>query len=262
MVICIFVKGLRVTPTIVSNIYEKDSQTLAEVIRLVEKLSAAHQLTAIITPSTISMMSIDDRCFVCGQTGHLASTVLMPSVMAVMNLATLPRTAPTRFLLQECHATMADLIQGIDTSTLRGTYNTTIMAPDIRDISAGHSPTPIHTVTEAAVLEGTPHTPLPTTAAACATPQLMDVPVTPCAVILTGTVASHPALTTFPTDTTHPIPQTRASLASATPTAQYKDLSPEKSSNNPDAQHPINPTAPRLSPSRIPLQILTVTLII
>ena len=41
---------------------------------------------------------------------------------------------------------------------------------------------------------------------------------------------------------------------------------PEMSSNSPDPQHPINPTTPRLSPSRIPLQIihqiLTVTLII
>ena len=34
------------------------------------KLSAVHQLTAMLTPSTVSMMSGDDRCFVCGQTGH------------------------------------------------------------------------------------------------------------------------------------------------------------------------------------------------
>ena len=40
------------------------------------------------------------------------------------------------------------------------------MAPDIGDISAGHSPAPIPTVTEAAVLEGTPHILLPATAAA------------------------------------------------------------------------------------------------
>ena len=64
----------------------------------------------------------------------LAIPALMPSVMAVMNLTTLPRTAPTRFLHQECHATMADLIQGIDTLTTRGTDHTPIMAPDIGDI--------------------------------------------------------------------------------------------------------------------------------
>ena len=41
--ICIFVKGLRDASIIASKIYEKDPQTLAEVIRLVEKLSTAHQ---------------------------------------------------------------------------------------------------------------------------------------------------------------------------------------------------------------------------
>ena len=50
--IYIFVKGLRDAPTMVAKIYEKDPQTLAEVIKLV------------------SMMSSDNRCFVCGCTGH------------------------------------------------------------------------------------------------------------------------------------------------------------------------------------------------
>ena len=62
--IYIFVKGLRDAPTIASKIYEKDPQTLSE------KLSAAHQITATLTPSTVSMRSSDDNCFVCGWTGH------------------------------------------------------------------------------------------------------------------------------------------------------------------------------------------------
>ena len=44
-----------------------------------------------------------------------------------------------------------------------------IIVPDIGDISAGHSPAPIPTVTEAVVLEGTPYTPLQATTAAHAT---------------------------------------------------------------------------------------------
>ena len=52
------------------KIYENEPQTLAEVIRIVEKLNAAHQLTATLTPSTVIMMSDDDECFVCGQIGH------------------------------------------------------------------------------------------------------------------------------------------------------------------------------------------------
>ena len=47
-----------------------DHQTLPEVTRLVEKLSAAHQLMAILTPSRVSMMSGNDRCFVCVCTVH------------------------------------------------------------------------------------------------------------------------------------------------------------------------------------------------
>ena len=110
--------------------------------------------------------------------------------MAGMNLATLPRTAPTRFFHQEHHATMADLIQDIDTPTTAGTDHTPIMVPDIGDITSDHSPTPIYTLTKAAALEYTPYTLLPTAAAAQTTLQLIDVPVTPCAVIPTGIVAS------------------------------------------------------------------------
>ena len=88
----------------------------------------------------------------------LATTALIPSVIAVMNLAILPRTASTRFLHQEHYATIADLIQGINTSTTEGTYHTPVMVPDIGDISVGHSPTLVPTATDAAVLEGTPCT--------------------------------------------------------------------------------------------------------
>ena len=42
----------------------KDPQTLSEVIRIVEKFNAAHQLTATLTPSMVSMMSSNDRCFI------------------------------------------------------------------------------------------------------------------------------------------------------------------------------------------------------
>ena len=161
---------------------------------------------------------------------------------------------------------MADPIQSINIPATRGTDHTPIMAPDIGDFSAGYSPVPIPNATEAAGLEGTPHTLLPATTAAHITLQVMDAPVNPYAMIPTGIVTPHPVLTTSPTDTTHTTPQTEVSLTPATPTTEYKDLKPEKSSNAPDPQHLINPTTPRLSPSRIPLQILhqilTVTLII
>ena len=54
----------------------------------------------------------------------MATTALMLSVMAVMNLAILPRTAPTRCLHQQHHATMEDLVQGINTPTTEGKDHT------------------------------------------------------------------------------------------------------------------------------------------
>ena len=179
----------------------------------------------------------------------------MPSVMAVMNLATLPRIAPIRFLHQEHHSTMADLIQCIDTPTTRGTDHTPIMVPDIGDITADHSPHPVHTMTEAAALEGTSCTLLPATATACAAFQSMDAPITPCAMLPTGIVTPHARLTISLTGTTHATPWTRAGLTPATPTMPHKDLRPGESSNDQDLQPPINPTTPKLSPSRILLQI-------
>ena len=68
--ICIFVEGLRHAHTTTAKIYEKDSQTLSEVIRIIEKYNAAQQVTDMLTPSMVSRMSNNDRCFICGQTGH------------------------------------------------------------------------------------------------------------------------------------------------------------------------------------------------
>ena len=66
MAIHIFVKGFWDARTTAAKIYEKDPQTLSEVIRIVEKFNTAQQLTAMLTPSTVSMMPNDDRCFLCG----------------------------------------------------------------------------------------------------------------------------------------------------------------------------------------------------
>ena len=42
----------------------KFTKSLSEVMRLVEKLNVAQQLTATLTPSMVSRMSNDDRCFI------------------------------------------------------------------------------------------------------------------------------------------------------------------------------------------------------
>ena len=123
----------------------------------------------------------------------LATTAPMPSVMAVMNLATLHRAAPTRFLPLEHHNTKTDLIQGINIPTPKGTDHTPpIMIPDMGDILAGHSPITIPTVTEAAILQGIPHVPLPATTAAHATLLPMDTPIPTHALTPTDTATPHP----------------------------------------------------------------------
>ena len=65
-----FIKAFWDAYTTAAKIYEKDPQTLSEVIQIVEKLDATQQLTAMLTPCMVSMMSNDDRCFVCRWMGH------------------------------------------------------------------------------------------------------------------------------------------------------------------------------------------------
>ena len=113
----------------------------------------------------VSMMS--DALFV-DEHVILATTALMCSVTAMMNSATLHKTAPPRFLHQEHHATMTGLIPGHDTSTPKGTsHNSPTMGTDMGDISANHNHIFIPTMTRAAaVTEGTHCTPHPATTVA------------------------------------------------------------------------------------------------
>ena len=72
--IWIFLKGLRNVHTLATRVYEKGPQSLADAIREVEKLQAAQQLTATLLPSsTVNvMLSDDDKCFQCQESGHMA----------------------------------------------------------------------------------------------------------------------------------------------------------------------------------------------
>ena len=106
---------------------------MAEVVKFVEKFSVAHQLTAIITPSTVSMISSDDICFVCGQTGHFVCN--SPDVQCY-------GYDKTGDFAQDCsHKLPPPCHHGIShsryhTTTNRGTDPTPIMVPDIADITA------------------------------------------------------------------------------------------------------------------------------
>ena len=70
----IFIKGLKNAHTLATKVYEKGPQSLADTIRVFEKLQAAQQLTStLLPPSSVNIMSSDDdKCFQCQETGHMA----------------------------------------------------------------------------------------------------------------------------------------------------------------------------------------------
>ena len=165
--------------------------------------------------------------------------------MAVMNL---DRTVPTRFRPQEHHTTKTDLIQSISIPTPKGTgHSPPIKIPDMGDISAGHSPAVIPTMTEAAVSEGTPHALHSATVAAHAALKLMDTTITTCTMTPTGIVTSHPVTCHF-SCRCHSCHSTDLSWScSSNSTTMHRKHSQEKPSNAQDLQPPINPTVPRLT---------------
>ena len=114
------------------------------------------------------------------------------------------------------------------------------MVPDIGDITADHSLTPIHAMTEVAVLDSTTHTLLPATAAVQTTLHPVDTPITPHAIVI-----PHPTLATSPTGTTHATPLTTAGLTPSTPTIQHKDPKIGKLSNAQNPQPPQKPHHPK-----------------
>ena len=69
----IFVKGLKNDHSLAACVYEKGPQTLVDAITEVEKLQAAQQLTATLSPSSmVNVMSSEgDQYFQCQELGHI-----------------------------------------------------------------------------------------------------------------------------------------------------------------------------------------------
>ena len=178
---CAFDYNTVAIDTTAGKIYKKHPQTLSEVISTVVKFNAAQQLTAMLTFSRVSMMSNSNRCFVLWtKLVILATTALMHSVMAAMNLAILHKTALARFLCQKNHVTKTGLVQGHNTPKHEGTDHTQpTMGKDIGDISTNHNHTTIPTMTRAAsVPEGTHCAPHSATTVVHTALLLMDTPIT------------------------------------------------------------------------------------
>ena len=79
----IFLKGLKNAHTIATKVYVKGPQTLAEAIKVVEKLQATQQITFTLLPTSLvnTMSSDNDRCFQCQEMGRYG--MLLPPYMVL-----------------------------------------------------------------------------------------------------------------------------------------------------------------------------------
>ena len=233
-----FLKGLQVTPTSVVKLYEKDPKTLSEVIILVEKLHAAHVLTATLTASS----QYDIQCWsMFSLWTNRSFWPPLSSIMAVMTLDTLHRTSPARFLPQEHHDTKTDLIQVINIPTSKGTDDTPlIMVQDMGDISAGQSCQCSHCSRSSSFRRHT----LPSSSShhtSSCHPLANRCPHTTHTMTPTDRVTPHSACATSSAVVTHATPQTRARLTSATLTALHRKYSQEKPNYVQNFQPPHKP---------------------
>ena len=199
----------------------------------------------------------------------LATTVLMHSITAVMNLVILHMAFSTRFLIKEHYVTKKDLVQGIDILTPKETDHTLpIMVPDMGDTSGDHSLTAILNVTGAAVSEGRHCTPHPATGAAHAVLLLMDAPHCPLCHNTSSQHSHTPSHTCNFSCRCHPCHYSMEWSGSLSRNSHHtaQETQPRKAKPLPRPSTPISPTVPRLPSLRIHLKtappIQTVTVIL
>ena len=128
---------------IVAKIYENDPQTLSEVIKLVEKLNRAQQVTATLTPPAVNVMLNVDQCLVCSKRAILVTTAPLHSGITVMALVTLPSTVQRKSPHQEHLATMTDHAPDHITTTTAETDHSPFITDAARkdtSIVQGHTP--------------------------------------------------------------------------------------------------------------------------
>ena len=177
------------------NVYEKDPQTLSEVIKLLEKLNMSQQVTATLSLPMVNMISSDDRSFVCGKKGHIGHHCPAAQCCNYNILVTLPRTANRQFPHEKHLITMIDHSPTHTIATTAETGHT----PSITDtgketILTGQDHTINLYVTEFPVSTGYMHPSLyHTTTATCNIhPQADTLECTPKGTPCTVTDATHP----------------------------------------------------------------------
>ena len=100
----IFLKSLKNAHTLVTKVYKKGPQSLADTIKEVEKLQAAQQITStLLPPSLVNTMSSDNhKYFQCQETGHMACYCPQIRCFDCNNYGHVAVDSLTKYLLQAC----------------------------------------------------------------------------------------------------------------------------------------------------------------
>ena len=93
-----------------------------------------------LTPSMVSVMSNDDKCFVCGQVGHFGHHCPNAQCCSCNEFSHFGQGFPNNIPPLRNHATKTGLLQGNDTPTYKGTDDTPpTVGIDMGDISTDQS---------------------------------------------------------------------------------------------------------------------------
>ena len=223
-----FAKWLWDTHITAAKIYEKDPQALSEVIRIIEKFSVA-QLKAMLKAAMVSMISNDDKCFVCGCMGHFGHHHPDTQCDSCDEFGHFTQDCPNKIPLSRTPCQH-------DSSHLRQWYTYT-QRDRSHSSHYGHrqgrhfnwSWSHHHSHCDRSRNSFRRHTLYSSSryySGSCH-PSTNGWPITTCAMTHpTGIVAPYPAFTISPTNITHTtIPQTGASITPATLTAMHGEHS-------------------------------------
>ena len=181
-----------------------------------------HQLTATLTPSTVSMMTGDDKCFVCGQTGHFDHHCPEAHCHGPNEFRHFAQDCPHKIPLSgNTMPPCKILFKASIHLQLEGQITTYYGCRYRRHHSRSQFHPHLHHDRSHMFRRHTSHS----SSSHCNNPHHPSVDGCPI-MITTGIVTPNSLLAISPTGTTHTTPWTKATLPPSAPITQHKILSP------------------------------------